>query len=79
VAGATRRRRSDAAQNREAILAVALAALTAGLCAWTVYRFSFGRHDAIGDPQTMRYLVEHCVEGATARRTRRACCRQPPD
>jgi Transcriptional regulator len=28
VAGATRRRRSDAAQNREAILAVALAALT---------------------------------------------------
>src|SRR5258708_29938477 len=29
VAGATRRRRSDAAQNREAILAVALAALTA--------------------------------------------------
>jgi hypothetical protein len=54
---------------RRALLAqLALGGLAAGLCAWAVYRFSFGRPDAIGDPETLRYLVDHCVEGPTARR-----------
>jgi hypothetical protein len=45
-----------------------LGAFTAGLLTWAMYRFSFGRPDAMGDPETMRYLVDHCVESETARR-----------
>ncbi len=58
------------APDRPAALApqLALAALTAGLCTWAMYRFSFGRPDELGDPQMMRYLVDHCVESPTARR-----------
>jgi hypothetical protein len=56
-----RRRGALAAQ-----LALALGA--AGLVAWAVYRFSFGRPDALGDPETLRSLVDHCVAGGTARR-----------
>lgn len=47
-------------------LAIALGA--AGLVVWAFYRFSFGRPDALGDPATVRFLVDNCVAGGTARR-----------
>ncbi len=47
---------------------LAMATVAAGLCAWAAYRFSFGRPDEIGDPATMRYLVDHCAHGSAARR-----------
>jgi hypothetical protein len=45
-----------------------LGALVAGLITWAFYRFSFGRPDEMGDPETMRYLIDRCVESPTARR-----------
>jgi 4-amino-4-deoxy-L-arabinose transferase-like glycosyltransferase len=47
---------------------LALAAVGAGLVAWAAYRFSFGRPDEIADPETLRYLVDHCAAGTTSRR-----------
>lgn len=38
------------------------------LVAWGVYRFSFGRPDALADPATLRALVDGCVQRPTARR-----------
>jgi hypothetical protein len=46
---------------------LALGAGAAGLVAWAFYRFSFGRPDALGDPATVRYLVDRCVASAPAR------------
>jgi 4-amino-4-deoxy-L-arabinose transferase-like glycosyltransferase len=47
---------------------LALASAAASLVVWAVYRFSFGRPDAIAEPATLRYLIDHCVAGATTRR-----------
>src|SRR5204862_7170442 len=47
------------------------------LCAWAVYRCSCGRPDAMGDPATVRYLVDHCVAGAGARRVIAAALHVP--
>jgi hypothetical protein len=49
----------------------------AGLAAWAVYRFSFGRPDAIADPQTLRGLVDRCVASDAGRRLVRAALRVP--
>lgn len=69
---AIHRRRTEAAAPARAKGALAaqltLAAGAAGLVAWAVYRFSFGRPDALGDPETMRHLVDHCVGSGAARR-----------
>jgi 4-amino-4-deoxy-L-arabinose transferase-like glycosyltransferase len=47
---------------------LALAAGAAALAAWALYRFSFGRPDALGDPATVRYLVDHCAGGGLMNR-----------
>jgi hypothetical protein len=56
---------------------LALGALGAGLAAWAVYRFSFGRPDAIGDAETVRYLVGHCASNGVTRRLLTAAMQVP--
>jgi 4-amino-4-deoxy-L-arabinose transferase-like glycosyltransferase len=47
---------------------VGAATIAAGLVACAVYRFSFGRPDALADPATLTYLADHCAGGGLARR-----------
>jgi hypothetical protein len=63
---------------RRALLGqLALAAFAAGMCAWAVYRFSFGRPDAVGPPEQMQYLVDHCTASPLARRVLTAVLHVP--
>lgn len=56
---------------------VALAAGVAAVVAWAVYRFSFGRPDALADPAVLRSLIDGCAAGDGARRALGAALHVP--